>query len=367
VKVGSLFSGIGGFDLGLERAGFESAWFCEADPYATRVLRKHWPELPVFPDVRELTAEWAEPIDVLCGGFPCQDLSVAGAGAGVEGARSGLWSEFARLIGEFRPRYVLVENVAALLARGAGRVLGDLAALGYDAEWDCIPASAIGAPHQRDRIWIVAYPNGGALWDEPGRSSRPDGTGATQPGDDGAEGSVADADRGGEPQQRGALAEGGGRPEHGGQAEDVEDAAGEGRRQAGGGERDDAGRAGAFVRSQRAGEVAGEVADPERERLEGLGPIARESEVAESGDGSSSSPYANRVRCDRGAGPLEHIYRSAELANGGWWLVEPDVGRVAHGVPSRLDRVRCLGNALVPQIAEFLGRRIMAYEEGAGS
>ncbi|MBA3584923.1 MAG: DNA cytosine methyltransferase, partial [Gemmatimonadetes bacterium] len=100
-----------------------------------------------------------EPVDVLCGGFPCQDLSYAGAGAGLAGARSGLWSEYARLIGELRPRYVLVENVSALLARGLGTVLGDLAALGFDAEWDCIPASAVGAPHRRDRIWLVAYPN----------------------------------------------------------------------------------------------------------------------------------------------------------------------------------------------------------------
>jgi site-specific DNA-cytosine methylase len=97
-------------------------------------------------------------VDVLCGGFPCQDISVAGRGEGIDGARSGLWGEYARLIRELRPRYVVVENVAALLARGMERVLGDLAACGYDAEWDCIPASAVGAPHRRDRVWLVAYP-----------------------------------------------------------------------------------------------------------------------------------------------------------------------------------------------------------------
>ena len=97
-------------------------------------------------------------IDVICGGFPCQDISVAGKGAGIAGERSGLWGEYARIVGEVRPRYVIVENVAALLGRGLERVLGDLAALGYDAEWHCIPASAVGAPHRRDRIWIVAYP-----------------------------------------------------------------------------------------------------------------------------------------------------------------------------------------------------------------
>lgn len=98
------------------------------------------------------------PVDVICGGFPCQDISFAGAGAGLDGDRSWLWREYARLVGELRPRYVSVENVAALLDRGLGRVLGDLAALGYDAEWHCIPASAVGALHARDRIWVVAYP-----------------------------------------------------------------------------------------------------------------------------------------------------------------------------------------------------------------
>lgn len=158
MKVGSLFSGIGGFDLGLERAGFQTAWFCEQDEFCQRVLRKHWPDVPIYDDITTLRGQDVEPVDALCGGFPCQDLSYAGRGAGIEGERSGLWSEYARLIGELRPRYVFVENVPALLTRGLGRVLGDLAALGYDAEWDCIPASAVGAPHRRDRVWLVAYP-----------------------------------------------------------------------------------------------------------------------------------------------------------------------------------------------------------------
>ena len=156
--------------------------FCECDPYCRRVLAKHWPDVPVYDDVRTLTAarlmadadinrlegkdlanHWRDgvgtsgQIDLICGGFPCQDISVAGAGAGITGERSGLWSEYARIIGEVRPRYVIVENVAALLGRGLATVLGDLAALGFDAEWHCIPASAVGAPHRRDRVWIVAY------------------------------------------------------------------------------------------------------------------------------------------------------------------------------------------------------------------
>jgi DNA (cytosine-5)-methyltransferase 1 len=159
LKVLDLFSGLGGFSLGLERTGgFVTTAFCEIDPFCRRVLAKHWPQVPCFDDVTTLRGEDVGPVDVICGGFPCQDISSAGLGEGLDGARSGLWSEFARLIGELRPGIALVENVAALLGRGLDRVLGDLASLGYDAEWHCIPASAVGAPHRRDRLWIVAYP-----------------------------------------------------------------------------------------------------------------------------------------------------------------------------------------------------------------
>jgi len=157
----SLFAGIGGFDLGLARAGMQTVAFCEIDPFACRVLAKHWPEVPIYEDIRTLTADWLAEMglwpDVICGGFPCQDISFAGKGAGIGGERSGLWREYARLIGEIRPRYVIVENVSALLGRGLGDVLGDLAALGYDAEWHCIPASAVGGFQRRDRAWIIAY------------------------------------------------------------------------------------------------------------------------------------------------------------------------------------------------------------------
>ena len=258
MNVLDLFSGIGGFSLGLERAGMRTVAFCEIDPYCRAVLAKHWPNVPVFGDVRELTAQAIsdthkhgslEPInngkraarvveeqsarhcvDVICGGFPCQDISVAGKGAGIGGERSGLWSEYARIIGEVRPRYVIVENVAALLGRGLERVLGDLAALGFDAEWHCIPASAVGAPHRRDRIWIVADANSTS-------------------------------------KRRGPL------------------------------------------------------------QL-GWGGIARE--IADNGEFGRTQ-----------------------------WGVEPNVGRVAHGVPARLDRVRALGNAVIPQIPEIIGRAIM--------
>jgi DNA (cytosine-5)-methyltransferase 1 len=158
---GSLFAGIGGFDLGLERAGMTCKWQVEIDDYASRVLAKHWPDVPRHGDVRTFPTagrDWS--VDLICGGFPCQDISNAGAKRGLAGNRSRLWTEFARIIGVLRPRYVLVENVSALLVRGMGEVLGDLASLGYDAEWHCIPAAAVGAPQFRDRVWIVAYPCG---------------------------------------------------------------------------------------------------------------------------------------------------------------------------------------------------------------
>jgi DNA (cytosine-5)-methyltransferase 1 len=152
----SLFSGIGGFSLGLERAGFATpVAFVEIDPFCQRVLAKHWPGVPIHGDIttREFTEGEA---DVITGGFPCQDISFAGAGAGLAGARSGLYRHIIRAIRVVRPRVAILENVAALLCGGLGTVLGDLAEVGHDAEWHCIPASAVGAPHRRDRVWIIA-------------------------------------------------------------------------------------------------------------------------------------------------------------------------------------------------------------------
>ncbi len=163
MRFGSLFAGIGGLDLGLERAGMECAWQVEIDDYCRRVLTKHWPNVPKFRDVRECGAANLPAVDLICGGFPCQDISNAGKRAGIEGERSGLWSEYYRIICELRPRFVLVENVAALLERGMGRVLGDLAESGYDAEWTLLSAADLGAPHLRERVFICAYTNGNRL------------------------------------------------------------------------------------------------------------------------------------------------------------------------------------------------------------
>lgn len=175
LNVLDLFSGIGGFSLGLERTGgFQTVAFCEIDPFCRRVLSKHWPGVPIHEDVRKLRGGDVGPVDVICGGFPCQDISDAGKRDGLQGARSSLWFEYARLVGEIRPRFVIVENVAALLGRGLGDVLGGLAALRYDAQWRCVPASVVGLPQTRDRVWLVAYPgSSGRQADDEWKQGRP--------------------------------------------------------------------------------------------------------------------------------------------------------------------------------------------------
>lgn len=170
MTVGSLFSGFGGMDLGLSWAGFETIWFCENDGYARSVLRTHWPDKPIIDDVRNVTAGTVQRPDVIAGGFPCQDVSQIGEGAGIDydlstgdGTRSGLWWEMWRIVCELRPRYVLIENVPNLANGGLGAVLGGLADIGYDAEWTIVSAAAVGAPHLRERLFVVAYPSGEGL------------------------------------------------------------------------------------------------------------------------------------------------------------------------------------------------------------
>lgn len=178
MRVLDLFSGIGGFSLGLERAGMRAVRFCEISEHRRSVLRAHWPNTPCDGDVQQAEFRRGE-ADVICGGFPCQDVSLAGKRAGVSGARSGLYRQMVRALCLVRPRFAIIENVAALLGFGMGRVLGDVAAHGYDAEWDCIAACDVGAPHGRDRVWITladahqlerphgsGSPDGWWLWSE---------------------------------------------------------------------------------------------------------------------------------------------------------------------------------------------------------
>ena len=325
MKVLDLFAGIGGFTIGLERAGFETVAFCEIDLYAKKVLKKNWPGVPIYDDVRTITAERLASdgirVDVITGGFPCQDISVAGKQAGIEGERSGLWSECARLIRELQPRYAIFENVTNLLngERGAWfkRVLWDISALGYDAEWHCIPASELGAHHHRDRVWIVAYPSGGE-W-EPGaekqsplRSLPQDGAIDDNSGGRGApyESVLAYSNRGDDTRLNGGASE----------------------------------RSGQITpkRTEHAGRRGGEqnVADTECVGQSGSG--------LHGGRVSKASPQNRQAswvvnRCEGRASV---------------WDVEPDVGRVANGVPSRSHRLKCLGNAVVPPIPELIGRAL---------
>jgi DNA (cytosine-5)-methyltransferase 1 len=253
------------------------------------VLAKHWPQVRRYEDVRKLTAARLAAdgiaVDAICGGFPCQDLSVAGKRAGIEGERSGLWSEFARLIGEIRPRVVFVENVTGLLSGPSeqpggwfGRVLGDLAECGYNAEWRNIPACMVGAPHRRERVWIVAY------------------------------------------------------------ASEL---------------------------------LSNGVNDHARFRME-LSPLSKLGNDGWSvfmANTSSDRLQGQRIswqgECPRS--PREGEAASGRIgtsdATGSWWRVEPNVGRVAYGVPQRVDRLKSLGNAVVPQIPELLGR---AYASAMG-
>ena len=162
----ALFAGHGGGILGGHLLGWRTICAVESDNYARRVLMARQGDgslrpFPIWDDVRTFDGNpWAGRVDVISGGFPCQDISVAGKGAGIAGERSGLWGEFARIIGEVRPRYVFVENSPALVTRGLGTVLGDLAQMGFDARWGVLGAVDAGAPHKRERIWIVANANG---------------------------------------------------------------------------------------------------------------------------------------------------------------------------------------------------------------
>lgn len=296
-----MFSGIGGFALGAHWAGlsFDKHYFSEVDPYAIRVYSARFPEAEALGDIRAIRgADLPHGDWIIAGGFPCQDISIAGKGAGLAGERSGLWYEYARIIGELRPRYAIMENVGALAFRGLDSVLGSLSALWYDAEWQDIRASDVGAPHRRERLWIVAYPEqrkggeryqpsmlgrrkreaeqtrlggsgsdvpdalGNGIRHESGRGDGQDGTDSPEPRDDGAEGAVADSENQGHVRRDGQLG-------------------------------------------------------------------ATQSEVR----GHHGSPADGRRE---------------------WWAAEPDMVRVAHGVPARVDRLKCLGNSIVPQIAEII-------------
>lgn len=162
IPVLDLFSGVGCFSLGLERTGgYETVAFCEIAEFQRGILSKHWPEVPIYHDVRKLTSSDLErdgiAVDVICGGFPCQDVSIVGRGRGINGSRTGLWREVVRLAEELAPRFIILENSPKIRSRGLEQLLAALDEIGYDAEWHCIPAAHVGAPHRRDRFWLIAH------------------------------------------------------------------------------------------------------------------------------------------------------------------------------------------------------------------
>ena len=318
-RVGSLFSGIGGFDLGLERTGgFEVVWQVEWDSYCQKVLAKHWPDIPCYGDIHEVGKHNLEKVDVLVGGFPCQPVSVAGKRKGQDDDR-WLWPEFGRILRELRPRYAIMENVPGLLVRGMGDVLGDLSEFGYDAEWGIVSAKSVGAPHLRKRIFIIGYTNGHYV-DTLTRVSQGPHSDTSGSGD------VADTTG---PRSKARRS----------------DAMGTRDRS----RRDE-------ILSQGTGGKAGDVADA---------PNTDDSPSGTERRGPSMQPRRGGGREDVAYASTGLIGQKARLDGGNqeWWAAEPSVGRVAHGVPNRVDRLKGLGNAIVPQVAEYIGRRVLAHAE----
>ena len=292
-----LFSGIGGFSLGLERAGpFRTVAFCEQDKFCQAVLRKHWPEVPIYDDVRTIPTDELGRIDLVCGGVPCQPWSVAGQQRGAEDDRD-LWPAMASLIEKLRPKFVIGENVRGFVNEPLGlqRSLSDLESLGYQAVPFIVPACAVDAPHRRDRVWIVAHRTGLGRQEGAAQAGWQKGDGAIGPG---CATDVADA------------------------ACELSHGRGEPRR-----------------RRRQHSDGGADVVDADSQRLQGIG--------------ADSNSERRQEPAKRSAG-LCNGTASAER-----WATEPDVGRVAHGVPNRVDRLKALGNAVVPQVAEQIGRAII--------
>lgn len=295
LTVGSLFSGIGGLDLGLERAGMRVIWQSEIDPYACRVLNKHWPEVPNHGNIKEIDWGTVEPPDVICGGYPCQPFSQAGKRRGEEDPRH-LWPWVRESIRILRPRYAILENVQGHLSLGGTTVIREITELGYDCEWRIVSASSVGAHHRRNRIIIVAYPN-----------------------DTGSHNQEVDATETRVETFRGT----------GGRGTNVADS-------------NDSGLQGRTETALQGREITDGHAG------------TRCSDMAD-----SSSGWGIRRR-----GPFEGLdeeIRGHTIRSAAYWATEPELGRMANGVPHRVDRLKGLGNAVVPQVAEIIGRLVVKH------
>jgi DNA (cytosine-5)-methyltransferase 1 len=274
LTVGSLFSGIGGLDLGLERAGMKVIWQSEIDPYCNKVLKKHWPKVVNHGDIKQIDWATVERPDIICGGYPCQPFSLAGQRKGTDDPRH-LWPWVQTAISELRPSFAILENVRGHLTMGGLQVIGELTEIGYDAEWRVVSASGLGAPHRRERLIIVAYPN------DTGSRTPKRGT---------------DTNRTQEIKKREIFSQPG------------------------------------------LSRCSADVANTTGEQLGQYG-------------------ITKNVR-PTGSIWEHHTTRETGYVGWQWWEVEPRMGRVADGIPNRVDRLRGLGNAVVPQLGEYIGRLI---------
>jgi DNA (cytosine-5)-methyltransferase 1 len=299
-----LFSGIGGFALAAQWAGFRTVQFCEIDPFCQKVLAKNFPGVPVHDDIKTLSGESVGPVDVVTGGFPCQPVSQAGKRRGSADDRY-LWPEMARIVSEVRPRWVLGENVAGLISMGLDQCLSDLEDLGYDARAVVVPACAVGAPHRRDRVWIVAHDQRERVPHDGRRAVA--GTPSSGQGDG---------------QERERV-----RPD----ARECGDARGSGL---------DADASGGGVRR---GDAPRETGQPAQLREAVPDTNCSRLQDWDGEPGWRPGPHAMPPGASGSAGGFA------------FWATEPGVGRVDHGIPKRVDRLRSLGNAIVPQVAyQFL-------------
>lgn len=271
-----LFSGIGGITVALKEWVIPVA-YCENDRYAIGVLLSRMQEgklpfAPIWDDVRTLQGrQFHGIVDIVYGGFPCQDISVAGTGKGLEGERSGLFYEIVRLVDEIRPKFIFLENVPAIRTRGANKVIGELARLRYDARWITLSAAEIGANHKRERWWLLAHTMRGQQWRKEWESK-------------------------------------------------VE----------------------AYALANAAGNGWGEIGPRESSASGQNVANATKSQLHETWEGNNREGGAAERSADRG-----------------WWSTEPDVGRVAYGIPNRVDKLKCLGNAVVPEQAKEAFKRLM--------
>jgi len=328
-----LFSGIGGFSLGLERTGgFKTVAFCEIEEYPRKVLQKHWPYVKQYEDIRKLNYEklksdGIDSIDIITGGYPCQPFSNAGKKQGESDPRH-LWPEMFRIIKECGPAWVIGENVSGHIKLGLDSVLSDLEGEGYGTRTFSVSAASVGANHKRERVWIVAHAKRDgdkhALQGVNGKEKKIQGEHRKEDGESGepgGTGSVRKAD-----------------PQH------VEDA----RR---------ALRPGTLVKGKNENETEKENADFAQRPGEASG-----SHVADAVKGDVEAGRERRRAVREGhqeEGFPGHAAGRGENPWEGWWTVEPEVGRMDHGIPKRVDRLKCLGNSLIPMIPFLIGRSIM--------